>query len=379
MVLLAPRRRVVGRDGDRLREPLHARARAAAPRRRHRRRRQGRGREGRARALRRAGDGERPARLGGAGAGRARRAGHHRGPPRLPPRPRLRADRGEARRRWAPASAGRPHDRARPDRAPHGGHPQGAAARARPPPSSSGRSGVSPKRLLENTRKLAADAPEHGLRFISIRAADVASYVEHGAADVGVAGLDVLREEPRDLYEPLDLGIGRCRVIVGRPRRRPPPAPRRRPAGRHQVREPGRPPLRARRACRPRSSRCTARSRWPRRWGSPTLIVDITETGETLRANGLVIDETVLEVSARLVVNRVALKLHAERLRRLVEALRSVAGGLRDDPRALIRGSRFVVIIARSHPHPIAEPGPEGGPIRHGLPTLQRRDDGDRR
>jgi ATP phosphoribosyltransferase len=78
--------------------------------------------------------------------------------------------------------------------------------------------GVSPSRLLENTRKLAADAPEHGLRFISIRAADVASYVEHGAADVGVAGLDVLREEPRDLYEPLDLGIGRCQVIVGRPR-----------------------------------------------------------------------------------------------------------------------------------------------------------------
>ena len=70
--------------------------------------------------------------------------------------------------------------------------------------------GVSPKRLLENTRKLAADSAEHGLRFISIRAADVASYVEHGAADVGVAGLDVLREEPRDLYEPLDLGIGRC-------------------------------------------------------------------------------------------------------------------------------------------------------------------------
>ncbi len=78
--------------------------------------------------------------------------------------------------------------------------------------------GVSPKRLLEGTRKLAAEAPEVGLRFISIRAADVASYVEHGAADVGIAGLDVLREEPRELYEPLDLGIGRCAVVVARPR-----------------------------------------------------------------------------------------------------------------------------------------------------------------
>src|SRR5512137_482867 len=78
--------------------------------------------------------------------------------------------------------------------------------------------GVSPKDLLTGTRKLHADAPQAGLRFISIRAADVASYVEHGAAAVGVAGLDVLREEPRDLYEPLDLGIGRCAVIVAWPK-----------------------------------------------------------------------------------------------------------------------------------------------------------------
>src|SRR5512139_978778 len=76
--------------------------------------------------------------------------------------------------------------------------------------------GVSPRKLLEGTRKLAAVAPAARLRFISIRAGDVASYVEHGAAEVGIVGLDVLREEPRDLYEPLDLGIGRCKVIVAR-------------------------------------------------------------------------------------------------------------------------------------------------------------------
>jgi len=60
--------------------------------------------------------------------------------------------------------------------------------------------------------------------------------------------------------------------------------------------------------------------------GLADAIVDITETGETLRANGLVIEEEVLRVSARLVVNRVALKLHAERLRRLINALRKVVG-----------------------------------------------------
>jgi ATP phosphoribosyltransferase len=181
--------------------------------------------------------------------------------------------------------------------------------------------GVSPRRLLEGTRKLAADAPEHGLRFISIRAADVASYVEHGAAAVGIAGLDVLREDPVDLYEPLDLGIGRCRVIVARPRgARPLPrgvAPRVATkyvslAARHFARK-GLPaeiiPLHGSIEVAPSLALSDA-------------IVDITETGATLEANGLVIEEEVLDVSARLVVNKVALKLHAERLRRLIAALR---------------------------------------------------------
>jgi ATP phosphoribosyltransferase len=185
--------------------------------------------------------------------------------------------------------------------------------------------GVSPKTLLSNTRKLAADAPEVGLRFISIRAADVASYVEHGAAAVGVAGLDVLREEPRDLYEPLDLGIGRCAVIVAWPRAaRPLPrgvAPRvatkyTNLAARHFAAH-GIPAE----IIHLHGSIEVAPS-----LGLADAIVDITETGETLKANGLVVTERVLEVSARLIVNRVALRLHAERLRRLIDALRAVVG-----------------------------------------------------
>lgn len=185
--------------------------------------------------------------------------------------------------------------------------------------------GVSPKVLLTGTRKLHADAPEAGLRFISIRAADVASYVEHGAASVGVAGLDVLREEPRDLYEPLDLGIGRCAVVVAWPR--------------------GMKPLP--KGVAPRiATKYTnlARLHFAAK-GTPAEIihlhgsievapslgladgiVDITETGETLKANGLLVAEEVLAVSARLIVNRVALKLHAERLRRLIDALRLAVG-----------------------------------------------------
>jgi ATP phosphoribosyltransferase len=185
--------------------------------------------------------------------------------------------------------------------------------------------GVSPKALLSGTRKLAADAPEAGLRFISIRAADVASYVEHGAAAVGVAGLDVLREEPRDLYEPLDLGIGRCSVIVAWPR------------GMKALPKGVAPRIATKYTNL--ASRHFALKSLPAEiihlHGSievaPSLgladgIVDITETGETLKANGLVVEETVLEVSARLIVNRVALKLHAERLRVLIDALRRAVG-----------------------------------------------------
>jgi len=190
--------------------------------------------------------------------------------------------------------------------------------------------GVSPRRLLEGTRKLAADAPEVGLRFISIRAGDVASYVEHGAAAVGIVGLDVLREDPVDLYEPLDLGIGKCRVIVARPK--------------------GAKPLPRGVAPRVATKYVSLAARHFARKGVPAeiiplhgsievapslalsdAIVDITETGATLEANGLVIEEEVLSVSARLVVNKVALKLHAERLRRLISALREAVGAAGDD------------------------------------------------
>lgn len=182
--------------------------------------------------------------------------------------------------------------------------------------------GVSPAKLLEGTRRLAAEAPAAGLRFISIRAADVASYVEHGAADLGVAGLDVLREEPRDLYEPLDLGIGRCQVIVARPRAaRPLPK--------------GVAPRVATKYVNLATAWFAARAlpaeiiylhgsvEVAPALGLADMIVDVTQTGQTLRANGLVVDEVVLDVSARLVVNRVALKLHPERLRRLIGALRA--------------------------------------------------------
>ncbi len=185
--------------------------------------------------------------------------------------------------------------------------------------------GVSPRKLLSGTRKLHADAPEVGLRFTQIRAGDVATFVEHGAAAVGIVGLDVLREDPCDLYEPLDLGIGRCRVIVARPRNaRPLPqgvAPRIATkyvnlAARHF----------AKKGLPAEIIKLHGSIEVAPALGLADAIVDITETGTTLEANGLSVEELVLDVSARLVVNRVALKLHAERLRRLIDALRKACG-----------------------------------------------------
>ena len=181
----------------------------------------------------------------------------------------------------------------------------------------------------ESSRKLILPTNRDDVRLIIVRASDVPTYVQYGAADAGVAGKDVLLEHGAQwgdvgLAQPLDLGIGRCTVIVARPRDgRPLPrgvAPRVATkyvnlAAAHFARK-GLPAE----IIHLQGSIEVAPS-----LGLADRIVDITETGETLKANGLVIEETVLEVSARLVVNRVALKLHAERLRRLVEALRKAA------------------------------------------------------
>ena len=70
-------------------------------------------------------------------------------------------------------------------------------------------------------RKLIIEIPAHDMRVLIVRDADVPAYVEHGAADLGIAGRDVLEEQDRDLYEPLDLGIGRCRMVVAEPEDHP--------------------------------------------------------------------------------------------------------------------------------------------------------------
>jgi ATP phosphoribosyltransferase len=172
---------------------------------------------------------------------------------------------------------------------------------------------------LGDTRKLVLDCGP--LRVLVLRSSDIPTYVAHGAADVGVAGSDVLDEEGRDLYEPLDLGIGRCRMIVAE--RADAPVDER---SQMHVRYATKYPRTTREYLRRKGRtaeviKLSGAIELGPLTGLCDRIVDITQTGETLRQNGLVLVDTVGEVSSRLVVNPAAMKLVAGPLGTLIARL----------------------------------------------------------
>lgn len=182
--------------------------------------------------------------------------------------------------------------------------------------------------LFADSRKLVFECGP--LRVLVLRNSDIATYVAYGAADIGVVGSDVLAEEGRDLYEPLDLGIGRCRMIVAE-RASHHPGPSVDPQLGH-----------LRIATKyPRTTRAYLQKKGITAevielsgaielgplTGLCDRIVDITQTGETLRQNGLVEIDTIANVSSRLVVNPARLKLDGERIGALIDALERVVHG----------------------------------------------------
>ena len=180
-------------------------------------------------------------------------------------------------------------------------------------------------------RRLIIPVEEHGLRVLIVRDTDVPSYVEHGAADLGIAGRDVLEEQDRDLYEPLDLEIGRCRMVVAEPEDRP-------------VDENAQMHLRyatkfaeiTRRHLQARGTVAEVIKLYGSIEIAPLVgladrIVDLVSSGETLRQHRLREVETILNVSARLCVGRAAAKLHADRIADLVGRLREAVRTTRID------------------------------------------------
>ena len=185
--------------------------------------------------------------------------------------------------------------------------------------------GMDCEQMKEKTRKLIFTNEEHKIKFILVKASDVPTYVEYGAADIGIVGKDTLLEEGRNLYEMVDLGFGKCKMCVC--------GPAELKGNYDKIKE-----LRV-------ASKYTAiAERYFREVKSQTVdmiklngsvelsplvglsdvIVDIVETGKTLRENGLDVLEEVCDLSARLVVNKVSMKMERERIMDIVNKFRAL-------------------------------------------------------
>ena len=184
------------------------------------------------------------------------------------------------------------------------------------------RIGITTSEDPDKSRKLVLDTSQPGVRLLVIRATDVPTYVEYGAADLGIAGKDVLMEyQGSDYYEPLDLKIARCRLAVaGLPQTA-------QSEGRTRV------ATKYSRVAREYFARSGIQAEVIKLYGSMELaplvgladrIVDLVDTGNTLRANGLVEFATICEISARLIVNKAAMKTKHKRVSAIVAALRAV-------------------------------------------------------
>jgi ATP phosphoribosyltransferase len=205
--------------------------------------------------------------------------------------------------------------------------------------------GLTPAEEFSTTRRLIIPSVDGSARFVVVRDKDLPTYVGYGAADLGVAGKDVLLESEKDLLEPLDLGFGFCRLMVAQPSFLA-------AADKTGADRTGWGHLRV----ATRYPNITARHFAARGeqveiiplYGSIELaplvgladrIVDLVSTGETLRQNRLVEVEEVARITARLVVNRAAARIKQARLLPLIEALRQAVGGKAGAPAPADKGA----------------------------------------
>lgn len=180
--------------------------------------------------------------------------------------------------------------------------------------------GIEPIDDPETSRKLILDTNQPDVRLIIVRASDVPTYVEYGGADIGVAGKDVLLEHPEaELYEPVDLNIACCKLMT---------------AGRvNEKQKSGR--LKVATKFVESTRRFYAQQGQQvdiiKLYGSMELaplvgmadrIVDVVDTGTTLRANGLEPMEHIADISSRLVVNKASMKMKHARIQRFIEQIR---------------------------------------------------------
>ena len=184
------------------------------------------------------------------------------------------------------------------------------------------KAGIDIKAVTKDSRKLIFDFDDLGLKILITRPSDVPSYVEYGAADCGIVGKDTLLESNSNLYEPLDLKIGKCRLVVAAP---------------NGFSMENRTNLRigtkypkvsseffVAKGISPEIVKLNGSVELAPLAGLSDVIVDLTASGETLKTNNLFEIESIAEITARVVVNKVSLKVKSKEIRTLIEKLKKV-------------------------------------------------------
>ncbi|MEJ6656513.1 MAG: ATP phosphoribosyltransferase [Pseudomonas sp.] len=179
--------------------------------------------------------------------------------------------------------------------------------------------GIEPLEDLEKSRKLIFGTSDPDVRLLIVRATDVPTYVEQGAADLGVAGKDVLMEYgSQGFYEPLDLKIANCRLMTAGPVDTPEPKGRLRVAtkfvnvARRYYAEQGR---------QVELFKLYGSMELAPLVGLADKIIDVVDTGNTLKANGLEPQELIAHISSRLIVNKASMKMKHARIKALIDLL----------------------------------------------------------
>lgn len=173
--------------------------------------------------------------------------------------------------------------------------------------------------LLEKSRKLTFENPDAGVRYFWVKPSDVAVYVERGAADIGVAGKDILLEYRPDVYELADLNVGKCRMAVaGFPEN---------PVNEAQLlRVATKFPNIAKEYYNSKGRdidiiRLNGSIEIAPILGLSDVIVDIVETGKTLKENGLEVLEEIVPISARLIANKASYKFKTDMIRKITDSI----------------------------------------------------------
>ena len=187
------------------------------------------------------------------------------------------------------------------------------------------RAGIEPTEDPNKSRKLILPTNHDNIKLVIIRAADVPTYVQYGAADLGVAGKDVLMEHGGEgLYEPLDLQIAKCRLMVAAPVQRANVTGRLRVATKYLN------------ITRQYFAQQGTQVELIKLYGSMELaplvgladyIVDLVDTGNTLKANGLEATEHIADISSRLVVNKASMKMKHAMVRQFIDQMTAAVAG----------------------------------------------------